>query len=61
MRKKPEVESPCISVCAMDEKTGLCQGCYRTAEEIEKWWDLDNAQKEEIVQKASMREAQLFD
>jgi len=56
-----EVQSPCISVCTMNDATGLCLGCYRTLEEIEKWWDLDNAQKQEVVQKASLREAQLFD
>lgn len=56
-----EVPSPCISVCAMNEATGLCLGCYRTIEEIEQWWDLDSAQKQEVVQKAGLREAQLFD
>jgi uncharacterized protein len=56
-----EVQSPCISVCTMNDATGLCLGCYRTLEEIEKWWDLDNVQKQELVQKASLREAQLFD
>ena len=58
---KEEVKSPCISVCAMDESTGFCQGCFRTVEEIEQWWDLAPAQQREIVEKASEREAQLFD
>lgn len=58
---KEEVKSPCISVCAMDETTGLCQGCYRTIEEIEKWWDLDATQQQEIIEKASEREADMFD
>lgn len=58
---KEEVQSPCISVCTMNEATGLCLGCYRTLEEIEQWWDFDNAQKQEVAQKASLREAQLFD
>jgi predicted Fe-S protein YdhL (DUF1289 family) len=29
--------SPCISVCRMSEKTGLCEGCFRTLEEITGW------------------------
>ena len=45
----------------MNEATGLCLGCYRTLEEIERWWDLGNAQKQEVVQKASQREAQMFE
>jgi uncharacterized protein len=31
------VPSPCINVCSMDERTGLCAGCYRTLEEIAQW------------------------
>ncbi|WP_294269690.1 DUF1289 domain-containing protein [Propionivibrio sp.] len=30
-------ESPCIDVCQMDEVSGLCQGCFRTLEEISGW------------------------
>ena len=56
-----EVQSPCISVCATDESTGFCQGCYRTIEEIQAWWDIDNEARAEIVEKASVREAELFD
>lgn len=29
--------SPCISVCRMDAASGLCQGCFRTLEEIAAW------------------------
>ena len=32
-----EVPSPCISVCRMDAVTGLCEGCFRTIEEIAAW------------------------
>lgn len=56
-----EVESPCISVCTMDESTGFCQGCYRTMEEIEKWWDLDNKQKQAIIDLTKQRELSAFE
>lgn len=43
---QPEVMSPCIGICAIDDTTGLCQGCFRTLEEIQGWWDMPvNAQK----------------
>ncbi len=58
---KEEVKSPCISVCTMDDATGFCQGCYRTLDEIEKWWDFEPAQQKKIVAKASEREAAIFD
>ena len=31
------VPSPCISVCRMDAVTGLCEGCFRTLDEIASW------------------------
>jgi hypothetical protein len=31
------VPSPCISVCQMDQATGLCAGCLRTLDEIASW------------------------
>ena len=31
------VPSPCISVCRMDEDSGLCLGCFRTLDEIVVW------------------------
>lgn len=56
-----ETQSPCISVCAMDEVTGLCQGCFRTLDEIQGWWDMDSNQQKEVNDKAIQREAELFD
>jgi uncharacterized protein len=31
------IASPCINVCKMDERTGLCSGCLRTIDEIARW------------------------
>lgn len=31
------VPSPCISVCRMDDRSGLCLGCFRTIDEIVAW------------------------
>lgn len=56
-----EVSSPCISVCAVDESTGLCTGCYRTLDEIQGWWQLDNPSKQKIVDKAEQRQLAVFD
>ena len=56
-----EVKSPCISVCTMDEASGLCLGCYRTIDEIQGWWDLDAKSQQKIVDLASQRQVKLFD
>jgi uncharacterized protein len=42
------VPSPCIDVCTLDERTGLCQGCLRHIDEIAAWGVLDDSQKREV-------------
>ncbi|MDE2428805.1 MAG: DUF1289 domain-containing protein [Burkholderiales bacterium] len=39
------VPSPCINVCRMDERSGLCSGCYRNIDEIICWSKAGNQQK----------------
>ena len=31
------VESPCVSLCRFDGKTGFCTGCLRTLPEARVW------------------------
>ena len=31
------VPSPCLSVCRMDGRAGVCEGCLRTIDEIRLW------------------------
>ena len=49
-----EPQSPCVSVCALDEHD-LCMGCYRTADEITDWFMASAAQKREILKRAAKR------
>lgn len=42
------VLSPCISVCRMDAATGLCEGCFRTLDEIAGWSRMDDMQKRAV-------------
>ena len=37
IRATGEIVSPCISVCRMHPITGLCEGCFRTRDEIAAW------------------------
>ena len=61
MTESIEVGSPCIGVCAMDDATNLCHGCYRTLEEIRQWWDLDALSKQKVVDQAVIRQESMFD
>lgn len=32
-----DIESPCTRICAVDQSTGYCTGCFRTLHEISYW------------------------
>lgn len=40
--------SPCISVCRMDSASGLCEGCFRTIDEIRAWSSSSDVAKKAI-------------
>ena len=42
------VPSPCVSVCTMNAKTGLCEGCLRTIDEIAHWGLYDDEEKRAV-------------
>lgn len=31
------LRSPCINVCRIDRRSGFCEGCKRTVDEITRW------------------------
>lgn len=49
------IETPCIGVCTVDDKTGFCMGCFRSLEEIQNWWDMTDQQRSEVMQKLDQR------
>lgn len=49
------VPSPCISVCRMDASTGLCEGCWRSLDEIAQWSRADDQAKRAILARIAQR------
>ena len=49
------MESPCILVCSIDEKTGYCFGCGRTRDEIGAWTLYSSAERRQIMETLSAR------
>lgn len=43
-----DVASPCVSICRMDDRSGRCQGCWRTLDEIAQWAQLSDADKRSV-------------
>jgi predicted Fe-S protein YdhL (DUF1289 family) len=50
-----DMPSPCVSVCRMDARRGLCIGCCRTLEEIAGWSRMDDASKREVWRRIVQR------
>jgi len=55
--REPQVASPCVSNCVIDQASGWCIGCYRTLEEIAGWIDLSTAARRAIVAELPRRKA----
>jgi prolyl-tRNA editing enzyme YbaK/EbsC (Cys-tRNA(Pro) deacylase)/predicted Fe-S protein YdhL (DUF1289 family) len=49
------IPSPCINVCRMDTGSGLCEGCFRTIEDIREWGRSDDAAKKSMWADLSVR------
>jgi predicted Fe-S protein YdhL (DUF1289 family) len=39
------LDTPCIAVCMIDPRTGLCFGCGRTLPEIARWHRMERAER----------------
>jgi predicted Fe-S protein YdhL (DUF1289 family) len=49
------ITSPCINICKMDDRNGLCLGCFRTLDEISVWSRTDDATRANILDAVSLR------
>ncbi len=52
-------ESPCINVCQMHVRQGLCVGCYRTLDEIARWATMPEAERAQVLEAVLERKAML--
>ena len=42
------IETPCVEICTLDARSGLCLGCGRTIDEIERWTAMSKAERARI-------------
>lgn len=58
MKQSPQQRSavsPCINVCTLNVDNGLCQGCWRTLDEITRWSRVSNDERLAILAAAALR------
>lgn len=52
-----EIESPCVKVCTLDARAGLCLGCGRTVDEIARWTLMSGDDRKRIMAELPARRA----
>jgi uncharacterized protein len=52
-------KSPCVEVCALDARAGLCTGCGRTLAEIGEWSGATAERQRALLRVLPKRVAQL--
>jgi predicted Fe-S protein YdhL (DUF1289 family) len=53
------ITSPCSNICKMDATSGLCQGCFRTLDEITAWSRIDDPARIRILADVARRRREL--
>ena len=43
------METPCVNICLLDDKCGLCVGCGRTIGEIASWAGMTPGERRAIM------------
>ena len=43
------VPSPCVRVCWVDPRSGLCAGCLRTLDEIARWGGMTPGERRALL------------
>jgi len=51
----PAIQTPCIKVCIVEPRSGLCAGCGRTTAEIASWTAFSDAERSHIMAKLPAR------
>ena len=47
--RRAETDSPCIKLCVMHPRAGMCMGCYRSIEEITGWTGMSVEAREALA------------
>ena len=43
------IESPCVKICTLDVRKGLCLGCGRTIDEIARWTAISDTERRRVM------------
>ena len=49
------IESPCVNICTLNARSGVCLDCGRTIEEIARWTAMSTAERARVMNQLSAR------
>ena len=49
------VKSPCLDKCKLNQNKKICDGCFRTTDEISNWNNFSNNEKKVILKRLKIR------
>lgn len=53
--KRAEIDSPCVNICVIHPREGICAGCYRTLDEIGAWSQMTAESRSAIMAELPQR------
>jgi predicted Fe-S protein YdhL (DUF1289 family) len=53
------LETPCVNVCLLDAKAGLCIGCGRSLDEIARWASMSESERRAVMRDLPARKVRL--
>ena len=59
MKVADKVRSPCVRICALDDND-MCVGCHRSGDEITRWSQMSNEERQEVLRKVAERESKFL-
>ena len=55
------MKTPCVKICQMDPRRGLCLGCKRTLDEIARWGGMSDQERERIMAELPKRSSDVLE
>jgi len=43
------MQTPCVKVCTLDARSGVCLGCGRTLDQIARWASMSEAERARVM------------
>jgi predicted Fe-S protein YdhL (DUF1289 family) len=53
------IKTPCVQVCAVDDESGLCLGCFRSLAEIAGWVRLTDGERDAVLRELGERRSRI--